>query len=548
MPAPGREGAVGSSMSERLFGVGVALDTAESRTFLQQRLATLVGMLCIYVTLIFAVGGSLMDLAETGPGPSGGRRILIDIGVAALLALTWLGLRLRKLTLNQLVLFDTAFTTGSGAMLAAVMYFTDVWPHTALAHVLAITHVLVARAALVPSSAPRTLSLGAFATFPIALITFEVATRTGVASASPLFSTSMVVAGGAIAVGSSSAVSSVVYGLRAKVREASHLGQYTIEKKLGEGGMGVVFKAHHALLRRPTAVKLLPPEKAGAENLVRFEREVQITATLTHPNTIAVYDYGRTPGGVLYYAMEYVDGISLQHLVEAHGPQPPGRVIHLLRQVCGSLYEAHCAGLVHRDVKPMNILLSHRGQVADLVKVVDFGLVKVIGSSVGVSAPDAKTVAGTPLYMSPEAILSPEEVGARTDIYALGAVAYFLLTGTPPFAGKTTAEIFAKHVEATPELPSARLGRAVPADLEAVILSCLTKYPSQRPTDARRLDAMLAACVDAGTWTTEEARTWWEEHSPLPRTEDSQPSIERTSGQTFSLPVDSRDRTPGKAA
>jgi len=201
------------------------------------------------------------------------------------------------------------------------------------------------------------------------------------------------------------------------------LGQYTLERKIGAGGMGIVYRASHAMLRRPTAIKLLPPDRAGEASIARFEREVQMTAQLSHPNTVAIYDYGRTPEGVFYYAMEYLDGINLEDLVRTYGAQPAGRVLAILDQVCGALAEAHERGLVHRDIKPANIILTERGGEPDVAKVVDFGLVKPIVTDdprLTMSMPGVMT--GTPLYLSPESLTSPESGDPRSDLYALGAV------------------------------------------------------------------------------------------------------------------------------
>ena len=218
--------------------------------------------------------------------------------------------------------------------------------------------------------------------------------------------------------------------------EARQLGQYRLEEKLGAGAMGVVYKGRHAMLRRPTAIKLLNVDRVDEAATQRFEREVQITCNLNNPHTIAIYDYGRTPEGVFYYAMEYLDGINLQSLVEQDGPQPEGRVASILRQVCASLYEAHSQGLVHRDIKPANLMLNRRGGEPDVVKVLDFGLVKALDDRQLVGS----EMSGTPLYMSPESIQTPELVDARSDLYALGAVGYFLLTGETAFHARTLAE------------------------------------------------------------------------------------------------------------
>jgi hypothetical protein len=290
---------------------------------------------------------------------------------------------------------------------------------------------------------------------------------------------------------------------------ASHqLGQYTLEEKLGAGGMGTVYRARHALLRRPTAVKLLDPDKMSDQAIARFEREVQLSSALTHPNTIAIYDYGRTPEGLFYYAMELLEGLNLEELVKRHGPLPEGRAVYLLRQACGALAEAHGKGLVHRDVKPANIFLTSRGGLHDFVKVLDFGLVKHVGGN-EVALTSAGAVTGTPLYLSPEALRQPDTIDARADVYALGAVGYYLLTGTPVFTGSNVFEICIKHEEEAPQLPSARLGRPISPTLERLLLRCLAKDRNERPADARLLLAELELCPVVGHWTSSEAAAWW---------------------------------------
>jgi serine/threonine protein kinase len=297
--------------------------------------------------------------------------------------------------------------------------------------------------------------------------------------------------------------------LRHESLKTQRLGQYVLEEKLGAGGMGVVYRARHNLLRRPTAVKLLDIDKTTDESVARFEREVQLTSQLTHPNTIAIYDYGRTPEGIFYYAMEYLEGISLDQLVKQHGPQPEPRVVHIVRQICGSLAEAHAAGLIHRDIKPANVMLTKRGGLYDMVKVLDFGLVKSIDTERGSSLTATGTLAGTPLYLSPEAIQSAEKVDPRSDLYAVGAVAYFLVTGTPPFGGESVVEICMSHVSKKPEPPSVRLGRPVSPELESLILACLAKAPEERPQSAEGLAERLEACNISGKWTQKMAAEWW---------------------------------------
>jgi serine/threonine protein kinase len=295
---------------------------------------------------------------------------------------------------------------------------------------------------------------------------------------------------------------------------AQQLGQYTLVEKLGSGGMGTVYKARHALLRRPTAIKILNPKTISDTATARFEREVQLTSGLTHPNTVAIYDFGRTPEGVFYYAMEYLEGVNLDELVKRHGPLPEARATYILRQVCASLAEAHAAGLIHRDVKPANVFLTFRGGQYDFVKVLDFGLAKLAGEEREGNLTSTDVVAGTPLYVSPEAITQPERLDARADVYGIGAVGYFLLTGTPVFTGSSATDICLQHVRTTPEPPSARTGQPISPALEALLLRCLAKTPPQRPSDAAELLALLEACSVSGSWTAADAAQWWKARQP----------------------------------
>ncbi len=291
--------------------------------------------------------------------------------------------------------------------------------------------------------------------------------------------------------------------------KARQLGQYALDNKIGAGAFGSVYRAHHALMRRPVAVKLLEMDQQSETATARFEREVQLTSQLTHPNTIALYDYGRTPEGVFYYAMEYLEGLTLDRLVKTYGAQPEGRVIAILRQICGSLAEAHEIGLVHRDIKPANIFLTRRGGVPDFVKVLDFGLVKSRETAGQVELTAAHATLGTPLYMSPEAVEHPDTVDARSDLYSVGAVGYFLVTGEALFNCLSLGEVLMHQVKDLPERPSQRLGKPVSPDLEALLMRCLAKDPASRPADARSLEDALASCQAAGRWTRESAAEWW---------------------------------------
>jgi hypothetical protein len=297
-------------------------------------------------------------------------------------------------------------------------------------------------------------------------------------------------------------------------REAKQLGPYTLLEKLGAGGMGTVYKARHALLRRPTAVKLLNADLTSDKAVARFEREVQLTSGLTHPNTVAIFDYGRTPESVFYYAMEYLEGVNLDDLVTRWGAVPEARLVYILRQVCGSLAEAHAAGLVHRDVKPANIVLTCRGGLYDFAKVLDFGLVKARDERHAANLTSPNTLTGTPLYLAPEAVNQPDQVDARADVYAIGAVGYFLLTGSPVFRADSVMEICRKHLREAPEPPSARCGRPVSPGLETLLLDCLAKSRSERPSDAADLLRRLEVCAVPGRWTAAEASSWWAAEGP----------------------------------
>ena len=308
----------------------------------------------------------------------------------------------------------------------------------------------------------------------------------------------------------SAVTSRVIYGLRVEVREARRLGQYVLEQKIGEGGMGEVYRARHGMMRRPSALKLLRADTARDSHLARFEQEVQLTSRLTHPNTITIYDYGRTDDGVFYYAMELLDGANLQRIVEVGGAQPEGRVVRILTMACGALAEAHAIGLIHRDIKPANIMLCTQGGEQDVVKLLDFGLVKELAVDGDAKLSVANTLTGTPQYMAPESILAPESVDARADIYGLGAVAYYLLAGRDVFRGRSVLEVCSQHLHEPPQ-PFTEWEVSVSAELEAAVLACLEKSPDRRPQSAAELRRRLEACA-VEPWDSESARSWWIDH------------------------------------
>jgi serine/threonine-protein kinase len=292
---------------------------------------------------------------------------------------------------------------------------------------------------------------------------------------------------------------------------ARELGQYRLKEKLGSGGMGEVYLGEHVMLRRQCAVKLIRPDQAGdPTNLQRFEREVQAMATLTHWNTVEVYDFGHAEDGTFYYAMEYLPGLSLQELVEKHGPLPPERAIHFLRQICSALQEAHSLGIIHRDIKPSNVIACERGGQQDVAKLLDFGLVQCLG----LSQEDGKltvqgVILGSPPYMAPEQALGRSTLDARTDIYSVGALAYFLVTGQPPFVRESAMEMLVAHAHEKPSPPS-DLRPSLPDDLQAVIMKCLEKDPDLRYLTAEDLESALAQCGCSDSWTRRAASQWWD--------------------------------------
>ena len=498
-------------------------ETEEGREFFQARLALFGGWVCV-ISGSFLVAYVLLTL-WTGPhiaiasipiGEPSLYHLAATLVAGALWAVAqWSGpLPVRALEWLEAIgtLFMCAFFALMGVGFVQAHFAVAQDPmHGLFGAFLACSYVLFSRAVAVPSTPARTLIVTSVALLPMAAASAYApagANVPGIHLTAFIDVTTWCIAAIAMMV----VASRVIFGLRAEVDKVKRLGQYTLEGKLGEGGMGVVYRASHAMLRRPTAIKILRPEIAGEDALRRFEREVQLTASLSHPSTVAIFDYGRTPQGLFYYAMEYLDGLNLEQLVRADGPQPPARVAHILRQICGALGEAHGVGLIHRDVKPANIILSERGGMPDVAKVVDFGLVKsfeAAGSNVDLEVTSANLLVGTPLYMAPEAIGGGTALDGRSDLYALGAVGYFLLTGTPVFQAKSVVEVFAHHLHTPPDPPSLRNGNHVPDDLERVILRCLAKRPGERYDNARALQHALDRCAESSPWDGDLALQWW---------------------------------------
>ena len=393
-----------------------------------------------------------------------------------------------------------------------------------LPHLTWVIAIIILFSLIIPSP-PRRMLLAAIAaalTSPLSLLILQVLGRWSLtkddypqASINP-----------ALAVVLAYFASRVVYGLNVDVVRARQMGSYHLVELLGRGGMGEVWKAEHAMLARPAAIKLIPAEMLSSGEmespevaLRRFEKEAQATASLRSPHTIDLYDFGRADDGTFYYVMELLDGMDLEALVERYGPVPSERAVHLLRQVCRSLAEAHDKGLIHRDIKPANIFVCRYGLESDFVKVLDFGLVK---SQRDANQADLKltarnVVGGTPAFMAPEQALGRQDADSRADLYSIGCVAYWLLTGRVVFEAETALEMITHHLQSAPAHPSMYAETAVLKGLDRLVLRCLEKAPVDRPASALALEQHLAAIELPDDWTQERALRWWDVHQPVGR-------------------------------
>jgi eukaryotic-like serine/threonine-protein kinase len=484
-------------------------DPSEARALMQRRVRVYLAIVLGIWTGMFVID-RILTLGFTGHllyGPT--TSTLAHAAIIGVLAGLYVFTRNGERAVVALGHAELVATTGQALAFSAMSYQDAPSLRPDLAMLLGVTHVLVLRAAIVPGTPWRAVGVGVLATAPVIAVSayLYLGLPADPDKPPPLLLTIGIVIWSLVALVSTAAIAGIIYGLQERVRAAMKLGQYTLLEKIGEGGMGAVYRARHALLRRPTAVKVLASEKAGPAMIVRFEREVQLTSEIAHPNIVSVYDFGRSPDGDFYYAMEFLEGVDLQRLVELDGPQPAARVAHILGRVAEGLAEAHSVDLIHRDVKPANIVLCRHARRPDQVKVVDFGLVKQINSAdPAVSSENAIT--GTPLYMAPEALTSPGEIDTRSDLYSLGAVGYFLLTGEPVFVGKTVLEVCAQTLHEPVVPPSKRAHLTLPPKLEALVMACLAKSKSGRPDSAEAFLATLRAC-DVTAWPLEEAQRWW---------------------------------------
>jgi hypothetical protein len=491
-------------------------NSAELRGLVNHRVAYF-GKVMFSLSLAFYVFNAALRVFFEGSGLT-----LVDnagealhAAATALFGAAWLCCRNSQRSALGLSLIDVGTLFGSIVCFAWKGVIETGGFEQATVTVMTSLATIVTHAIVVPDTSRRTFWISCLASLPATVAAYFICRRlAGQAPQAsvwmPLVGTAYVGMWSALTVAIATLASRVIYGLRRRAQNALEIGQYTLEARIGAGAMGVVYRARHSLLRRPTAIKLLPPELSGEASIRRFEREVQLTSGLTHPNTIAIYDFGRTPAGVFYYVMEYLDGITLEDLVRHGGPLPAARVVHLLEQLCGALVEAHGVGLVHRDIKPSNLMLCVRGRVSDHLKVLDFGLVKEVATVPDPQASIAASLVGTPLYMAPEAILEPATVAATADIYAVGAVAYFLLVGEPVFVGSTVMEVCVRHLHEPPASMADRAALAIPRGLDELVLQCLQKDPQARPRSAAALRSQLAEIEGLSRWNPTDADRWWD--------------------------------------
>ncbi len=510
---------------EALPNVGAGLDTHAGPTFVQDRLR-LLGKTVFLLSFGFYV--AINGLYIAGGVPVWPlltmQHNVMHLIASSVMGVVWVVMRLRPWPMRSLGAVDAGsiILAGSSLALMAALPLRD----TLMAGIMALSVTLLARAVLIPSTARRTFVLSVLSAVPlhITALMFHTGSTDPHAPASdflrivPPVSTFLWLV---IAVTLSTVASRTIYGLRRQVKEAAEIGQYTLVDKIGSGGMGEVWRARHRMLIRPAAVKLIRPNEIGpAERellLRRFEREAHATAGLKSPHTVQLYDFGVTDDGTLYYVMELLDGMDLDTMVDRFGPMPAERAIHLLHQVSASLDDAHQNGLVHRDIKPANIVVSRLGAAWDFVKVLDFGLVKLEGaraSEADIRLTADGSASGTPAFMAPEIALGEQATDHRVDIYSLGCVAYWLVTGKLLFDGPSAVKVMVAHAHTPPPPPSSRTELPIPPELEALILDCLEKDPARRPASAEALQARLQAIPIATPWTRERAERWWSEHAP----------------------------------
>jgi eukaryotic-like serine/threonine-protein kinase len=482
------------------------------------------GIMSLIAALLWIIATSLYHLEMKNLGDPLWMQLQVPDGIAAAMALLSIALFFytRKDGRDPRLLLDIglAYLVLTGLALGLVRYWNPIPEHVFMMSTISwIGAAVLMFAAIVPNSPARSLIAGLVAVSmgPLGVL---VAGYRGVLEFGPLSNLFLAHYPDYILVGVSVGISHVVTKFGQQVTKAREMGSYRLETLLGKGGMGEVWRARHRMLARDAAIKLIQPETlsrdsgSNAENIRRrFEQEAKATASLRSPYTVELYDFGVTEDGVFYYVMEMLDGIDLETLVKRFGALPAARVVRILRQVCRSLAEAHRQGMIHRDIKPNNIFICRMGNEYDFAKVLDFGLVKMLHS------PDARmtgdgTPTGTPAYMAPELALGSPEIDGRTDLYGLGCVAYWLLTGNLVFEEKGAAAMMLAHLQKAPAPPSQKSRLAVPESLDRLILMCLAKEPAERPATVDILARMLDSCDGVGSWTADDAERWWSANRP----------------------------------
>jgi serine/threonine-protein kinase len=446
--------------------------------------------------------------------------LLVNLSAIALSAVVWGVARSPRVSQTALVDVGLIYEVVICLVISLDTHYYFLVHGGELPHLTWVVAIIILFPLILPSPPRRALlaALVAALTSPLSLLILEFAGGFDVSSDQYLHAS----LNPALAVVFATFASRVIYGLNADVVRARRMGSYQLVERLGRGGMGEVWRAKHRLLARPAAIKLIPPDMLAADGkespevtLRRFEREAQATASLCSPHTIQLHDFGTADDGTFYYVMELLDGLDLEDLVENFGPIPAGRTIFLLRQVCQSLAEAHQAQLIHRDIKPANIFVCRYGLEHDFVKVLDFGLVKSREESeADLQLTAANVAGGTPAFMAPEQALGRAEVDARADLYALGCVAFWLLTGRMVFSSDRPLEMLTHHLHTAADPPSAHTELPVPPALDRIVLRCLEKSPDDRPGSADELARALAGIEVHEPWLPETAATWWSVHRP----------------------------------
>jgi plasmid stabilization system protein ParE len=468
----------------------------------------------IFPALIFDRAHFLGSFVQWGPAVIG---IALGLLVAAVI-------RSDRLALSTVMALSLAFEIASSYAIAAAEFAdpAGIEQHSGFMGLSWVAVWVLLFTVVVPTSPRRALLAALASVSSVPVVVGLMASRAGSLPVNPAEFFFGLVFPYLLVVSMAYVGARVVYRLGTEVKRARELGSYQLEEKLGEGGMGEVWRARHRMLTRPAAIKLIRPSRGGNgaggisdEAVRRFEREAQVIARLRSPHTVELFDFGRAADGAFYYVMELLDGLDADSLVRRFGPVPPERAIYLLRQVCHSLSEAQSCGLVHRDIKPANIFVCHYGEEYDFVKVLDFGIVGAVRDTPdgNVMQTRGNAVRGTPAFIAPEQVMGTD-VDGRADIYATGCLAYWLLTGQLVFTADTPMGLLLQHAQKPAPRPSARTEQPIPSALDDLVLSCLAKDPAQRPQSARELSTRLGEIDGAGGWTQERARAWWAAHQP----------------------------------